>query len=373
MVSFGLLSAFTAATYQIISYFRRTGVFSGVPLAIGLIILLIFSVLNTLKDIISLENQKYEAMMANEAKGRFLANMSHEIRTPINAFLGMNAMVLRESTESNIREYALDIQAAGQNLLSIITDTPIIALTANAISGAKEMYLSEGFDDFLSKPIIPEKLESMLAKYLPKNKVIETVIKGKTDQSVSGIITELEARSEFNLEYARILNHKPEYLVEVFRDFYEMADVEANCLQRYYDAIFEGESDDNSDTSVLEPDIANAWRQYCIKVHSMKSSAALIGAMGLSGMALTLKKAANEGNVTVIKQISPFFLNEWNRYKEIISECLGTENDESNNGDDLFDERDLVSEDDLTDEGDLVSEDDLIDEDDLISEADLVE
>lgn len=651
MVSFGLLSAFTAATYQIISYFRRTGVFSGVPLAIGLIILLIFSVLNTLKDIISLENQKYEAMMANEAKGRFLANMSHEIRTPINAVLGMNAMVLRESTESNIREYALDIQAAGQNLLSIIndildiskiesgkmelvmadydfssvihdimniirvkaeakdlalnlnidknlparmygddvrirqvlinllnnavkytdkgsvtftisgeanddiallhfsvrdtgigikeedlsklfseferieekrnrniegsglgmsitiqllelmgsklkvesvygegstfsfdlkqqitdkepigdlekrileqvqnfeysatftaptanvlvvddnavnrkvfvnliketqinideassgvqclglvgikkydmifldhmmpemdgiktlhklkelnqnlcTDTPIIALTANAISGAKEMYLSEGFDDFLSKPIIPEKLESMLAKYLPKNKVIETVKKRKTDQSVPSIITELETHSEFNLEYARILNHKPEYLVEVFKDFYEMADDEATCLQQYYDAIMEDESDDNSDTSPLGPDKANALRQYCIKVHSMKSSAALIGAMGLSGMALTLEKAANEGNVTVVKQISPFFLNEWNRYKEIISECLGTENDEPNNEDEMFDEKDLVSEDDLTDEKDLVSDDDLFDEDDLVSEDDLIE
>lgn len=36
-------------------------------------------------------------------------------------------------------------------------DTPIIVLTANAVSGAKEKYLSEGFDGFLSKPVIPEK------------------------------------------------------------------------------------------------------------------------------------------------------------------------------------------------------------------------
>ena len=44
-------------------------------------------------------------------------------------------------------------------------DTPIVVLTANAVSGAKEAYLSEGFDDFLSKPIMPDKLETMIQKY----------------------------------------------------------------------------------------------------------------------------------------------------------------------------------------------------------------
>ena len=50
--------------------------------------------------------------------------------------------------------------------------TPVIALTANAVSGAKEMYLKEGFDSFLSKPIIPDKLEKMLMQMLPDNKVV---------------------------------------------------------------------------------------------------------------------------------------------------------------------------------------------------------
>lgn len=122
LVAVGLSAAFVMASYQIISYFQRTGAFSGVPLAIGLIILLICSVINTLRNVIALENEKHEALMASEAKGRFLATMSHEIRTPINAILGMNAMVLRESKETPIREYAMDIQAAGQNLLSLVND-----------------------------------------------------------------------------------------------------------------------------------------------------------------------------------------------------------------------------------------------------------
>lgn len=68
------------------------------------------------------ENAKKEAIYANAAKSNFLANMSHEIRTPINAVLGMDEMILRESTENKVKEYAMDIKNAGQNLLTLIND-----------------------------------------------------------------------------------------------------------------------------------------------------------------------------------------------------------------------------------------------------------
>ena len=60
------------------------------------------------------------AIAAGKAKSQFLAQMSHEIRTPINAVLGMNEMILRESTDVDIREYALNIQSAGRTLLTLI-------------------------------------------------------------------------------------------------------------------------------------------------------------------------------------------------------------------------------------------------------------
>ncbi|MBR5370930.1 MAG: response regulator, partial [Oscillospiraceae bacterium] len=64
--------------------------------------------------------EKASADSANKAKGEFLAQMSHEIRTPINAVLGMNEMILRETEDENILDYAGNIQTAGKTLLSLI-------------------------------------------------------------------------------------------------------------------------------------------------------------------------------------------------------------------------------------------------------------
>ncbi|MBQ3037106.1 MAG: hypothetical protein IJD31_09290 [Lachnospiraceae bacterium] len=69
-----------------------------------------------------LRHAKLVAEQANHAKSDFLANMSHEIRTPINAVIGMNEMILRESGDDAILEYAGNIDIASQSLLSIIND-----------------------------------------------------------------------------------------------------------------------------------------------------------------------------------------------------------------------------------------------------------
>ena len=69
-----------------------------------------------------LKEQREIAESASKAKSRFLANMSHEIRTPINAVLGMDEMILRESGEKTIRGYAANIMSAGRTLLSLIND-----------------------------------------------------------------------------------------------------------------------------------------------------------------------------------------------------------------------------------------------------------
>lgn len=73
-------------------------------------------------DLTKEKNMLCELLQANEAKSQFLANMSHEIRTPINGILGMDSMLLKECQDEGLREYAKNIQSAGQSLLSIIND-----------------------------------------------------------------------------------------------------------------------------------------------------------------------------------------------------------------------------------------------------------
>lgn len=62
------------------------------------------------------------AESADRAKSDFLANMSHEIRTPINAILGMNELINRESSEKTIKEYSSNVADAGNTLLALIND-----------------------------------------------------------------------------------------------------------------------------------------------------------------------------------------------------------------------------------------------------------
>lgn len=69
-----------------------------------------------------LEKAKEEAERANRAKTQFLARMSHEIRTPINAMLGMNEMILEESTEEAVQNYAHDVKDSSMLLLNIVND-----------------------------------------------------------------------------------------------------------------------------------------------------------------------------------------------------------------------------------------------------------
>ena len=122
-VAVGFVVLALAGVGQIFSYmFAHNGVFSGLLMSIGLMGFLICAAIHTIKQLIGIRLSASEAMIANKAKDQFLANMSHEIRTPLNGILGMDEMIIRESRESKIKQYALEIKSAGNTLLSIIND-----------------------------------------------------------------------------------------------------------------------------------------------------------------------------------------------------------------------------------------------------------
>lgn len=59
---------------------------------------------------------------ADEAKTQFLMKVSHELRTPMNTMLGMNEMIIRESAEEEIRNYAREVAGAGAHMMALIDE-----------------------------------------------------------------------------------------------------------------------------------------------------------------------------------------------------------------------------------------------------------
>lgn len=191
-------------------------------------------------------------------------------------------------------------------------DTPIVVLTANAVSGAKEKYLSEGFDDFLSKPIVPEKLEHIIQRMLPQELVQEAAVCEQQEaqqqaEMSDDFLEELPQVDGLDWQYAWLHLPDMELLEYTVKEFYDQIESSANHLQQAYESITEPEK--------LE--------QYRIQVHAMKSLAATVGIMPLSGVAKILEYAAKSGKIETVMSITPSFLEEWRSYKEKLQGVFG--------------------------------------------------
>ena len=122
LTAVGMLTLLLCAAMEIVDAYIPNSVGFGAYLGAGLTVLLGTTLIQSVNGELQRVKRQQASDNANRAKSAFLANMSHEIRTPINAILGMDEMILRESSEREIRSYAKDIQSAGKTLLSIIND-----------------------------------------------------------------------------------------------------------------------------------------------------------------------------------------------------------------------------------------------------------
>lgn len=189
-------------------------------------------------------------------------------------------------------------------------ETPVIALTANAIHGAREEYLAAGLWDYLTKPINCAKLEEMIIKYLPPDKV-----EGLTPEKAQGE----EADSELPLWLREIGGLDSAAGIEHCggtADYLEVLTVFAGSIRstaREIEGYFRMEE----------------WKNYTAKVHALKSTAKIVGAAELSEKARRLEEAGNAGRIDEIRLDHPSLMELYLTYAEKLSPLIPQEENES--------------------------------------------
>lgn len=166
-------------------------------------------------------------------------------------------------------------------------DIPIIALTANAVVGAREFYLDEGFEDYLTKPIEPEKLEDMMIKYLPKELVYlsgNTEESGGEDAEEDAVSMDEESLINMGINFSHGLKYmggSRALYAKVLHDFRDML----------------SEKEEQLKAMLGKEDVYG----YAIIVHALKGNARNVGADELAEEAFELEKKSKEGRLEEVE------------------------------------------------------------------------
>jgi signal transduction histidine kinase/CheY-like chemotaxis protein/HPt (histidine-containing phosphotransfer) domain-containing protein len=169
---------------------------------------------------------------------------------------------------------------------------PIVALTANAVSGMKEMFLEKGFNDFLAKPIDISKLDEMLSRWIPKEKRE----KGNEKLEMGNKPNSPDSSSPGSLDNIPGV------------DIQHGISMTGGTLALYHQVIDLFRKDAEERLPLLQnvpnPD---ALSGFVTNVHALKSASASIGAAEVSAKAAELEAAGKAGNTDLIRENLPGF------------------------------------------------------------------
>jgi len=184
-------------------------------------------------------------------------------------------------------------------------NTKVIMLTANAISGMDEMYRKEGFTDYLSKPIVAQKLEEMICKYLPEEKLE----KWSEERPEKPLEEKFEEEEKTEKKEVAVIDKNAglgycagdeEIYREMVRSFCAQGEKYVSELTKYF-----SERD---------------WKNYRIIVHSLKSTALVIGANAFSEYAKKMEIAAKEEQETLLLAEEENFLTEYTELLKLLKD-----------------------------------------------------
>ncbi|MCQ2081531.1 MAG: ATP-binding protein [Lachnospiraceae bacterium] len=202
---------------------------------------------------------------------------------------------------------------------------PIIALTANAIAGAKEQFINAGMNDFVGKPISLMEISAVIHKWLP-SELIQSIEKGAEDEfEVAGEnaivgFSGVNATGDVTGNLEEKVNGKVEDRVmygeldrSIGLQYCGTEDLYESVLEDFYKLI------DSKAAKIEELKAAGDYRNYTIEVHALKSTARMIGATKLSELAFEMEQAGNAENVDAINEKTPILMDMYRAYKDTLS------------------------------------------------------
>ena len=200
---------------------------------------------------------------------------------------------------------------------------PIVALTANAMSSAKQMFLAEGFDGFVSKPVEIEELERVLKQVLPKSAI--TYEEKYADISIEEAPEPEEVKVEEKLSDEDVFAQLKKIGIDTDAGIkYCVGDKE------FYKSLLLQFANETSEKipSLKKFFHEHDWHNYEIIVHALKSTSKMIGIMDLSEEAKALEMAAKEQKAGFITENHEQVLMDYSRYAAEIKEKLNAGSDD---------------------------------------------
>ncbi len=192
--------------------------------------------------------------------------------------------------------------------------TPVICLTANAVKGAREEYLAAGFDEYMSKPIETDRLEESLLRFLPKSKIKYLPAEYKEPEETpeekndDAILELLPPNCGINIETGIKNSGSVHSYLQLLNIFYDSIDRTYDELDRLYE----------------DRDMKN----YTIKVHALKSSARIIGAIDFGEAGQALEDAGKRDDVAFINAHHPSFMSTYESFRPLLAKLFPEEGED---------------------------------------------
>jgi signal transduction histidine kinase/CheY-like chemotaxis protein len=206
--------------------------------------------------------------------------------------------VIREWEESQ-RKNQLMISSKG---------IPIIALTANAVSGMKEMFLQNGFNDYLSKPIELIKLNEIIEKWIPVEKQIKAMTGTRRETSDGLAIEGVDVNQGVTMTGGTDVGYR-----KVLAQFYKDADERLDWFLKFLTEYKQGDNGQDARKNLAE---------FTIHVHALKSAAGTIGATEVSKEAMMLEEKGKAGDMAAVGELLPVFYVQLSKLVNAIEEAL---------------------------------------------------